>query len=261
MVRRTYSGGVVKRTVLSGGVVERTVLSGGVVERTVLSGGIAPAATGPVLPAWVTHAWEDPGVADGAPISTHTDLISGVVAASSGTARPTWREDYAGTGVAAVEWDGVDDVLSTVTPMDLTGGYTYCALVFFDSPIISNRVLFDNQNHTQVYAIPTVIRITQRTPSVTSIQGSFSTTGQWVVITAINSGATGEIFSNRTSLVTGPVNVPTVADIVRFGRGASSISTGGMKGAIAAHYFGPPTSPAQRTEIWDYVNARHGVAL
>ena len=231
-------------------------------------GGIAPAATGPVLPAWVTHAWEDPGVADGAPITTHTDLISAVVAASSGTARPTWREDYAGTGVAAVEWDGVDDVLTTTTNVDLTAGYTYCALVYIQGFTGGLSTLFEQggaATESSVYGSSTYSNMyLVRRVGGTFVVGTpspYVPSGQWLCITVTHNGAASNVTVNRVVHATGSVPNPSVSGIIRFGHGIGAISLGWLKGAVAAHYFGPPASPTQLTEIWDYVNDRHGVSL
>lgn len=228
-----------------------------------------PEVTGRVLPAWVTHAWEDPGVADGAPISTHTDLISGVVAASSGTARPLWREDYAGTGVAAVEWDGVNDVMLSTSNVDFTGGFTYCALVYFAAPLANYPYLFEHGTSTTT-PLGGAFMVTSAGQAIAFVRSTGYQdltytgipTGQWMTITLTVNGVSSALYVNRTLVASGTLNLPTVANYLRFGRGNGGIfARGGMKGAIAAHYFGPPASPAQRTEIWDYVNDRHGVAL
>lgn len=245
----------------------RPILGSGVGLSGLLRRDVSSVPTLPTLPSWLTHAWEEPSVADGAAITTHTDLISGVVASSSGTARPIWRSDYAGTGVAGVEYDGVDDILTTTTNVDLTGGYTYSALVYFSS--ISNfRLLFEigavgaQQGCVYTFVPSDFLVLAERVGTVTSIQVSGGAVpGGWHIITAVHDGASSELFVDGVSIGTGTVTSPTSAQPIRFGKGTGALSTRGMEGAIAAHYFGPVSTPAQRTGLRAYINYKNGLAL
>lgn len=230
---------------------------------------VVPQASGVALPAWLTHAWEalSAGVADGVAVTSQADAISSVVAESAGTAKPTYRADYLTTGVSAYEYDGVDDIATTATNVNLTAGYTYCALVYFPSPLANFRVLYETgvSETTQgaVYCNGgATLSLAERDGTVTQLNvASGATTGEWQVITAIHNGASTEILRNRVSRGTGTVTNPTTAQPIRFGRGTGILAPGGMKGGIAAHYFGPPATPTQLTELWDYINARCGVSL
>lgn len=264
MTRRTYSGGVVKRTVLSGGVVERTVLSGGVVERTVLSGGVAPEATGPVLipPAWVTHAWEHSGQSDGSPISADVDIVSAVSVSASGTDRPVYRADYASTGVPAAEYNG-SNFLESAANIDLTGGYVHVVLAHLTSNA-NFRILFEQGAEQEAVCYSDAlgrISILERDDTFTQIRtgGGATTLGAWRALSFVQNGALSKIYSGRTEILSGTVERPTVANTIRFGKSRGGLSTGGFLGGIAGHYFGPPG--ATLTELWDYLEARFGVTV
>ena len=223
--------------------------------------GLASGPTGLSLPAWLTHSWEalDAGVADGDPVTTQTCPISGVVRTSTGTEKPTYRADYAGSGVAAYEYDGVNDRSVTTTNVDHSSGYTYTALVNFESAL-NFRVLFDIYNGMTLYGSGSNTLV--YSDGTTSTQTAIPTIGSWAIVTAMNDGEALRIWVNRVLMVetVGTFDMPA-ANTIQFGSGRGPFAVRKMKGGVAADYFGPVSNGTQRTALWDYINAKHGTAL
>ena len=254
---------------MSNTIVIQGYLAGSVVIQDYEAGTIIATQSGVTLPSWLSLAYEaiEAGVADGDPVATQTCPISGVIRTSAGTARPIYRADYLATGVAGYEADGVDDISVTTTTVNLTAGYTYCALVYFPSPLANFRTLYETGvSGVQQGALygngGATLTLAERDGVVTQVAvGSGVLTGQWQIITAVHNGASSELFRDRASIGTGTVTLPTSAQVIRFLKGTGVIAPNGMRGAVAADYFGPVSNGTQRTELWDYINAKHGVSL
>ena len=228
-----------------------------------------PVPTGPLLPAWLSLALEalDAGVADGDPVTTQTCPISGVVRTSAGSAAPIYRADYAGSGVAGYEYDGVDDIITTTTNVDLTAGYTYFALVWFDSPHVNYRVLLEQgAGDAQIYTVSEFgqhsLQAVSRTGPTELLKHRPTPIGQWLMLGIEINAASSKMIQNRSTVTTGTVRKPTLANVIRFGRATTVVTSGGMDGCVAADYLAPPgLTPTQYTDTFDYIAARHGVAL
>lgn len=255
-------GGRVSVRRLDGGSVQRMSLNGGRVQVTRLDGGQAPEATGPVLPAWVTHAWEYAGQSDGEPIGADADTVSGVPVAASGADRPVYRSDYASTGVAAAEYNGAN-FLESVANLDLTSGYVHVVLAHLTSNA-NFRILFEQGAEQEAACYSDAlgrISILERDDMFTQIRtgGGATTLGAWRALSFVQDGALSKIYSGRTEILSGTVERPTVANTIRFGKSRGGLSTGGFLGGIAGHFFGPPD--ASLPELWDYLEARFGVTV
>ena len=119
-------------------------MSGYVLERTAA---FTPRALGG-LALWL-EAPRIGGLADGDPVATWPDLSGSGRDASQGTAskRPTFRAGVL-NGLAAVRFDGVDDVLATAAVATSSPTYTMVALLRFASLAARQQPLFNGNNST-----------------------------------------------------------------------------------------------------------------
>jgi hypothetical protein len=214
-------------------------------------------------PLFLSHAWEYSGT-NGVAIDSTTDMMSGVVANSTGTKRPIL---YIDGPISYAYFDGVDAEQLTTTNVNLTAGYMYCALINLASPTLDYRVLYELSNGivdarglllVEAAAIPALYNL--RT-TATGLIASATTapTGEWFMLTAVHVGASSEIFLNRTSIATGAVTRPFDSQPIRFGRGTGVAAANGFKGGIAAHYFSADTSEFARKQLWDYISERYKI--
>ena len=250
-------------------VVVQAYGAGSVVIQPYDAGTIIATQSGVTLPVWLTHDFDysDGGYIDGGPIDSTTDSVSGMVASSTLTARPTYRADYLSTGVAAAQFDGVNDFQETATNIDLTAGYTYSGLVHITT--LRNFVLFFDVGSTaQLYTVSTGLMAYVNRPAPSSVMTSTVgdlDDGEWAFVTVVDDGTPTlnlTLYVNRV-LAAGPATIrkANFAAPLTIGWNRNVIFQGKMFGAIAGSYFGPPSTPTQRTELWDYMAEKHGVAL
>ena len=205
------------------------------------------------------------GLSDGDPVSTWVDVGGeGNDVTASGSARPTYREDVG--GYPAVEFDGLDDFLASVATLDLTSGYEAFTVLDINAHKNHNglfRVTSGNNAEAEQYVRGAGTFLTRQSTSGTAfLWGGIVTAGSIQMLTShIVSDADAEQWVDRTSgddsvaQYSGSI-VPGSAQIIELGRAVNPRYLDGYLYAVVI--YDTPLTLAQRSQVWDDLEARFG---
>jgi hypothetical protein len=208
------------------------------------------AAPGPVLPAWVTHAWEIESLStlsDGDPVSSWVDIIAGASLTATTTARPAY---IANAGDPYLLFDGTSDYLtaaaiSSAQPNSIfvmvsdapTGRYS----TFFDG-ISSRNHVYQLSGRNYIFA-GTIVNVRAERNARRLIGG---------------------VFNGATSIyVDGAENIacnPSTASLSGLRIGANNGVSGLMEGRIRAVYLalGHAATLGELAAMQAYVVEKYG---
>jgi len=216
---------------------------------------------GPVLPEWVTHAWEADSLslADGDPVTTWTDSVSGVSVSQTTTAKkPTYR---AGGGTPYVDYDGVDDIMSYAGSVfyrkTILVAARYDAYVLYGGLFSEDDSNPSGDDWIQVYSNTSkrITVITNRPTSSSVLQvSSVITYSADPQVFALQSG--GRVYVDRVDIGAHPTQMASAGTRSSIGAGYGDL---GLDGRIFAVLVGPDSISAGDLEAgWDYLTAKWG---
>jgi hypothetical protein len=223
-----------------------------------------PVFVPPAYPSTFRNLWLPNTIAnpDGDPIDTVPDLIGSYDMTAPGpTQRPAIQTDTLGR---YLDYDGSNDSLAGPGNIDLTGGYTYVAIMRPKASKNYNNVLAlgtTTVRGTLFGNATSQLTVQERVGTVSSFGtsgGELTAATDHLIMGAADTDSVMRLWIARTALgsfLAGPSGcLPTVPDVLYLGHSQTILTGWPNMRLYAAAVADPNLTPTQLTEIWDWAN-------